>query len=332
MRIARVLRGAIVSAEIVVLSCSQQVVGESSNTDETFHFCVLGDMPYYLPEDDKRFDNVIAAINDENPVFSVHVGDTKSGSSPCSDEDAQRTLQRFAKFDHPLVYTPGDNEWTDCHRKAAGSMDPLERLAMIREQFFEGRSNLGGGERMEVAIQSSNVQWAKYSENRRWMRGGVLFATLHIVGSHNNNQPNVPGAVEEFVQRDAANEEWLEGVFDEAQISDAPGIALFIHGNPFGERDSSKWDLGYARFLHQLRERTIVFQKPVLVVHGDSHYYRLDKPLMYEGATRESVENLTRLEVFGARNMHSVRVDVDPLSRQVFQMSELIVEENRRGR
>lgn len=287
-------------------------------------------MPYYLPEDYGRFDNVIDVVNAENPSFTVHVGDTKSGASPCSDESVERTWNSFAKFEHPLIYTPGDNEWTDCNRGAAGSMDPLERLAVIRQRFFSDQSTLGGGSGIKLTVQSADPKWIKFSENRMWQYGGLIFATIHIVGSHNNNQEDVPGAKAEFLERDAANQAWLAKVFDEAKSADAPGLAVFIHANPFGELGSKKWGSGFERFLVQLRYLTIAFGKPVLIVHGDTHYFRVDKPLMHKETSRDSVENLTRLEVFGARNMHAVRVDVDPASRQVFRFSELIVEKNRR--
>ena len=286
-------------------------------------------MPYSLPEDYERFDNVIEAVNREKPAFTVNVGDTKSGGSPCSNETVQCTWDSFSKFDHPLVYTPGDNEWTDCHRKAAGLMDPLERLSVIRDRFFGSSRLLGGGSPIEICIQSTDTNWRDYPENRMWNRDGVVFATLHIVDSHNNNQPDVLGAVEEFVARDKANEAWLENAFAKARNLDAPGLAIFIHGNPFGEL-GREWNPGFARFLGQLRELTIAFSKPVLVSHGDSHYFRVDKPLMHEGTARDSIENLTRLEVFGARNMHGVRVEVEPGSAQVFRISQLIVEANRR--
>ena len=242
-------------------------------------------MPYSLPEDYERFDNVIEAVNREKPAFTVHVGDTKSVGSPCSNETVQRTWDSFSKFDHPLVYTPGDNEWTDCHRKAAGSMDPLERLSVIRDRFFGSSRSLGGGTPIEINIQSTDTNWRDYPENRMWIRDGVVFATLHIVGSHNNNQPDVPGAVEEFVARDKANEAWLENAFEKARNLDAPGLAIFIHGNPFGEL-GRECNLGFARFLEQLRELTIAFSKPVMVSHGGSHYFRVDKPLMLEGTAR----------------------------------------------
>ena len=163
------------------------------------------------------------------------MGDTKSGGSPCSNETVQRTWDSFSKFDHPLVYTPGDNEWTDCHRKAAGSMDPLERLSVIRDRFFGSSRSLGGGTPIEISIQSTDTNLRDYPENRMWIRDGVVFATLHIFGGHNNNQPDVPGVVEEFVARDKANEAWLENAFEKARNLDAPGLAIFIHENPFGE-------------------------------------------------------------------------------------------------
>jgi len=84
-----------------------------------------------------------------------------------------------------------------------------------------------------------------------WIRDGAEFATLHIVGSQNNNQPDVPGAVEEFVARDKANEAWLENAFAKARNMDAPGLAIFIPG--------------FTRFFKQLCELMIAFSKPVMV-------------------------------------------------------------------
>ena len=303
----------------------------SFGDDESFHFCALGDMPYYLPADYERFDNVIDVVNAENPAFTVHVGDTKSGSSLCSDESYRRTLKSFSRFENPLVYTPGDNEWTDCNREAAGDWNAVERLSLVRELFFKDSKTLGGGEAFELTVQSSDPQFATFVENRMWSKGGVTFATVHIVGSKNNRQENIPGAVEEFLVRDEANQAWLDTVFDRAVSTGAPALALFIHANPFRDfKDDRDPDAGFARFLEQLRRRTIAFGKPVLLVHGDSHYFRIDKPMMREGTKRDSVENFTRLEVFGATNMHALRIDVDPSSAQVFSAIQVIVKANRK--
>lgn len=303
----------------------------SLGDDGSFHFCALGDMPYYLPADYERFDNVIDVVNAENPAFTVHVGDTKSGSSLCSDESYQRTLKSFSRFEHPLIYTPGDNEWTDCNRAAAGDWDAVERLSLVRKLFFKDSNTLGGGDAFKLTVQSSDPQFATFVENRMWSKGHVVFATVHIVGSKNNRQENIPGAVEEFLVRDEANEAWLDTVFNRASSTNAPALALFIHANPFRDlKDERDPNAGFARFLEQLQKRTIAFEKPVLLVHGDTHYFRIDKPMMHEGTKRDSVENFTRLEVFGATNMHALRIDVDPSSPQVFSANQVIVKANRK--
>ena len=57
------------------------------------------------------------------------MGDTKAGSTSCSDESLRA---HAAHFERAVVYSVGDNEWTDCHRASNGSFDPPDRLALIR--------------------------------------------------------------------------------------------------------------------------------------------------------------------------------------------------------
>ena len=47
---------------------------------------------------------------------------------------------------------------------------------------------------------------------------------------------------------------------------------------------------GYVEFLTALRTEVIAFRKPVAYVHGDSHYFRVDKPFLDEQGRR--LENL----------------------------------------
>lgn len=100
-----------------------------------FEFAAIGDLPY-RESDYPEFEELIEAINSQGVVFTVHVGDIKSGSSPCSDENILAVAGFFQSFTNPLIYTPGDNEWTDCHRELAGNYDPLERLEFLRQHFF----------------------------------------------------------------------------------------------------------------------------------------------------------------------------------------------------
>jgi hypothetical protein len=44
----------------------------------------------------------------------------------------------------------------------------------------------------------------------------------------------------------------------------------------------------------------IAFGKPVVLVNGDSHYFRIDKPYMRLPARESAIENVTRVETFGS--------------------------------
>ncbi|WP_114638634.1 hypothetical protein [Polynucleobacter necessarius] len=110
---------------------------------EPFKFIALGDMPYNIPADYARYERLISEINQQKPSFTVFVGDTKSGSIPCSDEYNQKVKSYFDRYEAPLIYSIGDNEWTDCHRPLAGSYDPLERLDKLRSTFFNHKESLG---------------------------------------------------------------------------------------------------------------------------------------------------------------------------------------------
>ena len=104
---------------------------------QEFSFVAIGDMPYGQPSEVyPLFEALIRRIDELDPALVVHVGDTKSGSTLCSDEVLGDQLGYLNSFEAPVLYTPGDNEWTDCHGEAAGGFDPLERLADIRDTYF----------------------------------------------------------------------------------------------------------------------------------------------------------------------------------------------------
>ena len=99
-------------------------------------FAVIGDVPYGTAAEE-HFPAFIAGINADPDVTMVtHLGDIKSGSTTCTDERFARVRHDFDGFADPLVYTPGDNEWTDCHRPNNGGYQPLERLATVRSLFL----------------------------------------------------------------------------------------------------------------------------------------------------------------------------------------------------
>jgi len=293
--------------------------------DAPFTFAAIGCMPYQrLPGADEAFARVIAEINRQQPAFTVHLGDIIGGEDRCTDELLLRRRADFNTFAGPLIYTPGDNEWTDVHAERAGRLDPLERLAKIRELFFAAERSLGRTP-LPLVTQRRDPAFARYVENARWTLGGVVFATVHVVGSQNNFAPDRPGALDEFRARDLANEAWVRATFAEAARTSARGVALFFQANPIGE----KLRPGFERFLRTVEAGARAFGRPVLLVHADEHRYRFEPAIRFHAAG-ERIPNVTRLETFGAANFHGVLVTVDPGSIDVFLPGPLLVPGNAR--
>jgi hypothetical protein len=136
---------------------------------QPFTFAAIGDVPYGPHEE---FSALVDKINTRSLAFTIHVGDIKSGSTVCSDETFLSVRQLFDRFDRALIYTPGDNEWTDCHRVNNGRYDPLERLEKIRQLFFASNESLGK-QRLPLQTQSSQKSFTPFVENRRWSQGQV---------------------------------------------------------------------------------------------------------------------------------------------------------------
>src|SRR5262245_35828317 len=107
-----------------------------------FSFGAFGDTPYSA-DDEARFPGLIAEMNRESLALVVHVGDFKSAIAPCSDALYLQRREWFQLSHHPLVYLPGDNEWTDCRRTLGSGYDPVERMRKLRELFFAGSGALG---------------------------------------------------------------------------------------------------------------------------------------------------------------------------------------------
>ncbi len=285
-------------------------------------FAVFGDTQDTSPEGVARVRTLITRINALDPAFTVHIGDIKSGGE-CSDAFFFETLELFSGVDSPLVYMPGDNEWTDCHMESFGAADPAERLDALRRIFFKVGQSLG--EDPMPLVQQYPVTEApegsrEFIENARWTRNGIVFANLHLVGSNNNLRQDRAAAAEHF-HRDDANLRWLAQAFEAAEAEQAPALVLFFHANP--QWDAQWWQpTGFDRFRAALIERAAAFGKPVLVVHGDTHSFKIDKPVTHEGTL---LENLTRLEVFGPPDLGAIEVTVDPSAREVFSFRPFTV-------
>jgi hypothetical protein len=281
-------RGGTASAAVSI------TVSPSVNQAQPFDIAVLGDVPYSSTAESK-YDNMIANINAGSPLFSVHVGDIGPGSaSTCTKAKIDKETARFDTFTRPLVYTPGDNEWTDC-----GSAS-LTQLSYIRSTVFRGSGTRSRG-KTTLTLESQGP--SGYPENARWRQGPVTFATLHMVGSSDNYSHR-----SEFDPRRAATITWLRQTFAQAKARGDKGIVLLSQIDPKFSDPSST---AYKSMYNAVREETLNFAGQVLYVHGDGHDYINDRPLA--GAS-----NLRRVQVEGDGKVSYVKVRVDPSSSALF--------------
>lgn len=293
-------------AALLLLLCGARAEGRAAEVD----FVALGDMPYgESAQVEARYHRLIEAINALRPAFSVHVGDIKSGGTSCSDEALLRQRDNFARFAHPLLYTPGDNEWTDCHRVSNGGYSPTERLGRLRRLFFEGGRSLGAAPSPGTSQAETSPEFAEYVENRIWEQGGLLFLTLHVVGSNNGLASPATDARVEFERRQLANRAWLELAFRRAAAMDAAGVVLFMQADPFAARTLDEdFPVGSGFrgvFADVLLPLAGAWGRPVLLVHGDEHRVRIDQPFRLAG---RPLGNVFRIEVPGDRDMRALHV------------------------
>jgi hypothetical protein len=318
-----------------------------------FEFGLIGDLPYTV-EDERKFPNLIEDMNNANLAFVIHDGDfwwdgagwneKVGGLPPCSDAAFQDRIKLAHMSRHPFIFIPGDNEWTDCHRAKPNKFEPLERLEKVRVLFSSGDQSLGQ-RTMRLTRQSEDPKYAKFRENVRWTYGDVLFVTLHTVGS-NNNLGRTPEMDAEYAERNAANLAWLRQAFDLAKGNAYRGVMIITQANPRFEttwpnRQQQRYLLGglglkspekrsatgYDEFLAALEKETLAFGKPVVLVHGDTHVFRIDKPLLSSTSER-TIENFTRVETFGWPDSNWVRGIVDPNDPNVFTFKPEIVKKN----
>lgn len=283
---------------------------------QTFSFGLWGDMPYQKSGDGPKIPALLNSLNQSDIAFSLYNGDFKDGSSPCSDDAFTTALNMFAQLEKPLVYVPGDNEWSDCHRLNNGGYDAL-------------------------AHQGAPGQ--PYAENTRFSHRGIVFVTLNMPGNNNlvldekscqRKSARSPAQCEarnaEYLARDAANVRWLQEAFKTARAQHARGLVMVMQADPgfdlpeTRDKDESlvpKFS-GYRNFIQHVVAETEQFPGQVLLVHGDTHFFKVDKPLYSPG---KLLPNLTRLQTFGSPLIHWVRVTVEPEKPNVFAVQPVIV-------
>jgi hypothetical protein len=303
--------------------------------DETYSFAVIGDIPYGDAQI-ANFPNVIKQINaDPRVEFVDHLGDIKSGSSVCSDEYFNQVKAQFDTFADPLVYTVGDNEWTDCHRLNNGAYNPLERLAKIRSVFFPNPGYTLGEHPAQVTSQAAQG----YPEDVRYTRANVAFAALHIVGSNNSLAPwtgNAAPTAEqsaEVLGRTAAVIQGIRDTFAQAREHHNKSVVLLTQADMFDPTVTNPSYGDYFAFqpiVRAIAQESASFCGPVYLFNGDSHVYDSDQPLAagskwlsFYGVTKP-VNNLSRVTVDGSTGVSNyLRVTIDPRNANVLSWTRV---------
>jgi hypothetical protein len=316
------------------LAAATTLASAQEGANSAFAFGLFGDLAYTAAEE-PLLTNVLADIDRTPLAFVVHVGDLGSPrAGSCTQTLWLRRLAQFQASTNPLIYTPGDNDWTDCHdQQGVPGADPLERLPKLRGLFFATEQSFGRRTIM-LTRQSDTPQFANYRENARWDFGGITFLTLHVVGSNNGRGRTSEGDAE-FAERSSANLAWLQAGFAHAARNANRAVMIMQQANifpalpPFPGNPRQEPN-GYAELRAAMAKEAAAFGRPVVLVHGDSHYFRIDKPFMRRRPDAEEpvIENFTRVEVFGSPYHHWIEVTVNAHDPNVFAFHQRIVPAN----
>lgn len=294
--------------------------GDGSDPKSTV--AVIGDVPYGTsPTDTAQFlanPAFINAINSDSDVSAVmHVGDIHSGKEFCTQAYDQSIFNQWKSFKAPLVYTPGDNEWSDCHKvkEGGGSYnaakgqvdhvvdangnpvdyaggDPAANLDLVRSIFFAAPGKTLGA-LMSVHSQAQEFDPAfpgdkSYVENVWWEQSDVLFVTLNMPGGSNNDNdvwfgtPTMSAVqMQEIANRSEADKRWLDAAFQRAAANGDVALVIQLQADMWDLDGNSAGHIAqYQQFIDSIAAHTTAFGKPVLLFNGDSHVYRSDNPLV----------------------------------------------------
>jgi len=300
----------------------------NSVTPARFVFAVSGDVPGQVAEPG-ILEKIFQSIELSDSSFGLFVGTVRGTREPCSDElfDARRFL--FENSRKAIMLAPPGDLWIGCQTRSAGGFDADERMARVREVFYGDPYALGQN-LLEVYRQSEMARFRSYPENRRWQWGGILFVTLNLPIGNNNFQLGA-GGNGEFEDRVIGNRVWLERAFQLAQRQKLRGVVIAVQADPHFELPlrapdpTSRVRDGYYEFKLQLRQLAARYAGSVLLVHGGTLGFRVDRPLL--DARGRVVQNVVRVTGAGypPRSAQGkpdaggwLRVVVDPGGRHVF--------------
>ncbi|MEX0583796.1 MAG: hypothetical protein WD185_09010 [Sneathiella sp.] len=274
--------------------CLFLVTASSASSDEVqsptpFSFLALSDMPYSSKENYILKQRTRPAVKASTLPFMIFMGDFKKSTLPCSAALlTERRNQIMALHPGRVFYTPGDNDWTDCDRtEISQRFSELNRLDLLRRLFYDTP--------MSLPPEWLFARQSLFPENMRWVYDDTLFATVHLVSTNNGREEILLSDVDLTLTltdaRDRANIIWMDHAFAEAEKINANAIVIATQADVTHSKYKARCTIelrqecdAFASFNLRLRYLSAKFKKPVLLMHGDTHPYCVDRGFGGPGA------------------------------------------------
>ena len=345
---------AVLLAGAISLAVASNIAPQANAEVTAFKHSIalIGDMPYDA-KGVTQTPAVIDAINASGVSLVSFDGDTMSGKGDKCTDAAYPALKTgfFDKFNKPVFYSVGDNEWVDCDRAVKGAFDPMTRLALVRSNFFQKAD----GSYISLGNASSRISVshdAKYPELQMFSFKGITYIYPHVPGSANNSAVATPtfktyndaatdGNDAEYKARDAANVAWINKGFAKAVTDGSIGVIVVVQANMDWEgyareaaAPNNEFTAAFANVKQALLTNTLKFKKPVLLQNGDEHWYQVDMPMnetagkLVERDKGSLVENFTRVQTFGSGFNHWVELIIDPRAENLWTFKVHIIKSN----
>ena len=172
--------------------------------------------------------------------------------------------------------------------KQFSSGAPLNELAAVRNLFFPTAGLTLGEHPRQVISQatdfdSEHSEDAQFIENVIWEESRTVFVTMNVPGGSNDDAAtwvapftDNTAQMHERTQREAANLRWLTKAFDMAGADGVAAVVVIVQADMW---DTEAALTNYTPLVTELADRAVEFGKPVLLINGDSHRYKVDQPL-----------------------------------------------------
>jgi hypothetical protein len=228
--------------------------GNIRENSPSVRFAVIGDTNYAnfwkisKEISNQTLDKMINELNSQNLDFVVYIGDIGAATAyDCLNDGFMSNVAKLRKLRHPLIYTPGDNEWHDCLYNRytyewRNEWDPTYDLLRLRQVMFSRHIDSHGqlyatndvnDRKIALSSQKDDPSYSDFIENTMWHIGETTFCTYHNHGSECDSCTyggNVTLGTSMLILRDtkvAANVKWIETCFATARTRGSKEVMLF---------------------------------------------------------------------------------------------------------